>query len=142
MTLISQMLTIIAIGALVFVGLFIWKRLAFLAAAAAGMFILLGFQALTLSDSSNPTNITDPWMGLFWLSEFLAVAMILLPAVMREKPAEQKGDLYMEDIDGSDLSSLFPQGPPKSNIMSKEEAEYRRKLRRLKRAARTGRIEE
>lgn len=76
---------------------FIWKNYAWLAYGAAGVWALLGFLSFQTSDSGNPTQITDVYMGLFWLSIGFVIACSLLPSVMREKPS--KDDIYVDDID-------------------------------------------
>lgn len=76
---------------------FIWKKYGFLAYGAAGVWGLLGFLALTTSSSSSPAQITDVYMGLFWLCMAFVIGCSLLPTVMREK--RSKDDLYVDEID-------------------------------------------
>ena len=76
---------------------FIWKKYAFLAYGAAGVWALLGFLAFQTSDSASPAEITDVYMGLFWLSIGFVIACSLLPTVMRDKPSPD--DIYVDDID-------------------------------------------
>lgn len=86
-------------------GMFFWKRLAFLSYGAAGVWALMGFQALQTSAGSNPTQIIDTYMALFWLSIGFVVACSLLPTLMREKP--EKEDVYVDDI-GDDMTAFMP----------------------------------
>jgi|GEM_PF-4230458 len=88
------------------IGLFLWKRIAFLAYAAAGVWALMGFQSFQSSAGTNPTQIVDTYMALFWLAISLVLACVLIPALMREKP--EPGDMYADDV-GDDVSSFFPE---------------------------------
>lgn len=90
-------------------GLFLWKRLAFLAYGAAGVWGLMGFQALQTSAGSNPTEITDTYMALFWLSIGFVVACSLIPTLMREKPEKQDEDVDVDGI-GDDVSAFMQGG--------------------------------
>lgn len=76
---------------------FIWKKYGWLSYGAAGVWGLLGFLALQTSSSANPGQITDVYMGLFWLCMGFVIACSLLPSVMREKPS--KDDIYVDEID-------------------------------------------
>ena len=88
------------------IGMFLWKRIAFLSYAAGGVWALMGFQALQSSAGSNPTQIVDTSMALFWLAISLVLACALIPALMREKP--EPGDVYADDV-GDDVSGFFPE---------------------------------
>ena len=88
---------------------FFWKRSGVLAYGAAGVWALLGLQAFVTSSGSNPTDISDTYMGLFWLCIGFVVACSLLPTVMREKPVKGE-DIYVDrDIDGSDIGHVTPE---------------------------------
>lgn len=76
---------------------FFWKRSGFLAYGAAGMWVLLGFQSFQASASLSPIEITDTYMGLFWLCIAFVIGCALLPTVMREKPS--KDDIYVDEFD-------------------------------------------
>jgi len=86
-------------------GMFFWKRIGFLSYGAAGLWALLGFQALQSSGSPSPVQITDTYMALFWLCIAFVIACSLLPSVMKEKLPKEE---FIEDVDGSDLSGFFP----------------------------------
>lgn len=105
----GEMILLILFGimALGLTGMFFWKRSQFLAYGAAGSWALLGFQSFVESGSTNPTNITDTYMAMFWLCVAFVIGCALLPTVMREKPTKE--DIYVEDIDGSDLSAILPE---------------------------------
>lgn len=77
--------------------IFFWKKSQVAAYGAAGVWILLGFQALAQSTSPSPAQIQDTYMGLFWLCVVFTIACILLPLVMREKPSPD--DLYVDEVD-------------------------------------------
>lgn len=111
---------------------FFWKHMGMLAYGAAGMWALLGFNAFQLSASTNPTEITDTYMALFWLSVIFAVGCALLPAIMRPKPEPQADDIdedreLMADIEASErdrerMDKLFNTGRkrrPRRSKMSK-----------------------
>jgi len=87
-------------------GMFFWKRIAFLSYGAAGVWALMGFQALQASASGNPTQITDTYMALFWLSIGFVIACSLIPTLMREKP--EPDDVYVDGV-GDDVSSFAPE---------------------------------
>lgn len=89
--------------------MFFWKRSPFLAYGAAGAWALLGFQAFVDSGSTNPTNIVDTYMAMFWLCMGFVVGCALLPTIMREKPTKE--DIFVDDIDddGSNLSGILPE---------------------------------
>ena len=76
---------------------FFWKKAQIAAYGAAGVWILLGFQALAQSTSPNPAQIQDTYMGLFWLCIVFTIACIFLPLIMRERPS--KDDIYVDDLD-------------------------------------------
>lgn len=84
----------LALGLLI---LFFWKKSSVAAYGAAGVWILLGFQALDQSTSPSPAQIQDTYMGLFWLCVVFTIACILLPLIMREKPS--KDDVYADEYD-------------------------------------------
>ena len=85
---------------------FFWKRSAFFAYGAAGVWALLGFMSLGRSAGANPTDITDVYMGLFWLCMGFMIGCALLPSLMKEKAlADEEGPL---DALGDDLSSFMP----------------------------------
>lgn len=105
-------LALLAVLAMGFTGMFFWKRMAVLAFGAAGSWALLGFLSLTTSTAASPTEITDVWMGMFWLCMMFTVACALLPAIMREKPEPE--DIYVDNVDcaGDDVSSIMPDRTP------------------------------
>ena len=82
---------------------FFWKRSGFFAYGASGIWALLGFLALQHSAGTNPTQIVDVYMGLFWLSLGFTIACGLLPSLMREKPTAE--DPCPMDALGDDISS-------------------------------------
>ena len=86
---------------------FFWKRSPFFAYGAAGAWVLLGFTSFVESASNSPAEITDVYMGLFWLCVAFTIACALLPTIMREKPSKE--DIYVDDIDGSDLTDVLPE---------------------------------
>ena len=88
---------------------FIWKKYAWLAYGAAGVWALLGFLALETSSSASPAEITDVYMGLFWLSIGFVIACSLLPTVMRDKPSPD--DIYVDEIDEVTGETIIPEGP-------------------------------
>lgn len=49
----------------------------------AGLWALLGFFAFTLSTSISPIQITDIYMGLFWLSMMMTIVSMFEPAIMK-----------------------------------------------------------
>ena len=114
---------------LVLLGLFFWKKSAFLAFLAAGGWILLGFYSFGLSNSS-VFPITDIYMGLFWLCVGATIGCVLLPSAMREKPSPD--DIYPEEVDEVTGEPIKREKPS-----SKEEPQPTR--RRLSRFAKFGR---
>ena len=92
-----MLLILFGLMALVLLALFFWKKNQAAAYGAAGAWLLLGIQALTQSDSPNPAQIQDTYMGLFWLGMVFTIACIFLPLVMREKPS--KDDLTVDELD-------------------------------------------
>ena len=86
---------------------FIWKKYGFLAYGAAGVWALLGFLALTTSSSNSPAEITDVYMGLFWLCIAFVIGCSLLPTVMREKPSPD--DIYVDEIDEVTGDKITPE---------------------------------
>lgn len=70
-----------------------------LAYAAAGCWVLLGFFAFQLSSSSNPTQITDVYMGLFWLCMMLTIVCILEPSIMKEPSKVLEDEDNLTDMD-------------------------------------------
>jgi len=83
--------------ALTLTALFFFLKHGILGYGAAGGWALLGFTAFQSSTSTNPAEITDTYMALFWLCIAFAIGCSLLPTVMREKPS--KDDLYVDEID-------------------------------------------
>ncbi len=99
----TVLLTLFGILGLGFTYGFFWKRSSLFAYGAAGMWALLGFVSFQASSSGNPANITDVYMGLFWMCVGFTIACALLPTVMRERP--EMGEIYAETDDvGDDLS--------------------------------------
>lgn len=86
---------------------FIWKKYGWLAYGAAGAWALLGFFALTTSSSSSPAQITDVYMGLFWLCIAFVIGCSLLPTVMRDKPSPD--DIYVDEIDEVTGEKITPE---------------------------------
>ena len=85
---------------------FFWKRSSFFAYGAAGAWALLGFQGFVASAGSNPAQITDTYMGLFWLCVAFTVGCALLPTIMRERPEPE--DIPTDAL-GDDIGSFLPQ---------------------------------
>lgn len=81
-------------------GTFLWKKYNLLSFGCAGMWALLGFTALQQSESTSPTDITDSYMGLFWLCITFTIAFMLLPLVVRAKP--EPDEIYPEELDEAD----------------------------------------
>ena len=90
-------LILFGIMALALLALFFWKKSQVAAYGAAGAWLLLGIQAYVVSDSPNPAQIQDTYMGLFWLGVVFTIACIFLPLIMREKPS--KDDIFVDEID-------------------------------------------
>jgi len=109
-------------------GFWLKWRIAFLAYGSAGTWFLLAILAMQTSGGSNPTEIVDIYMALFWLGIVFTLGMALLPTVMREKP--EKGDIYVDNVDvaGDDVSSIMPD--------KTEEPETREKPNRFDRTGR------
>lgn len=63
---------------------YIWRRNE-LAFAAAGGWAVAAFFVFDRSASTNPTEITDIYMGLFWLFISLVITCVLLPMFLRER---------------------------------------------------------
>lgn len=64
---------------------YVFKRMELLFASAGGWFVL-GIYSYTRSTSPSPTEITDIYMGLFWLCVALVITFAMLPIAMRQKP--------------------------------------------------------
>jgi len=73
-------LIIFALGAMIATYIFRRGQIAFVAAAAWLFLAFFGFQQ---SASSNPTQITDIYMGLFWLGVAMTIVSALEPLMMR-----------------------------------------------------------
>lgn len=102
-------LIILAIGFMVLS--YVFKRMEMMF-AGAGAWIVLGFYAFTRSESSSPAQITDIYMGLFWLCIGLTITCALLPMAMRQKPG-----------------MLEPEAPEdESDRMSKEYEEFEKEM--------------
>ena len=108
----GTMLYLILLGGLasVLLTLFVWKRLAFLSYASAGIWALLAFSAFNLSASPNPATITDTYMGLFWMGLGLTIACALIPTLLRPKP---EPDDYPMDALGDDLTPFSASRKPR-----------------------------
>jgi len=87
---------------------FFWKRSSFFAYGAAGAWALLGFQGFVASASTNPTQVTDTYMALFWLCIAFTIGCALLPTIMRERPEPEE---LQTDAVGDDMSSFLPTPP-------------------------------
>lgn len=92
-------------------GGWIWSRLRFVAYGAAGAWALLAFFSLQESTSTNPTQITDIYMALFWLSIAFVMACALLPTVMRERAEPDEYPTELLDEAGDDLSGIMTMKP-------------------------------
>jgi len=75
----------------------VWKREGFLAWGAAAVWLLLGFTAMAESTSPSPAQISDVYMGLFWLC---------IGFTIEERTTEGSEDL-IKGIEGEDLSSMM-----------------------------------
>lgn len=64
-------------------GAYAWRKMpiAFVAAAA---WAVLAFFAITQSDSSNPTVISDYWMAIFWVGIAMVIVSVFEPVIMRQ----------------------------------------------------------
>lgn len=101
-------LGMLALGLII--AFFIWKS-GVLAYGAAGSFFLLGIVAMEQSAGSNPTQMEDAYMGLFWLCVAFTIACVLLPLVMREKPS--KDDVYADEVDEVTGEPILKEGAGK-----------------------------
>jgi hypothetical protein len=83
-----------ALGNIILLGILMFASLACTIAAygfrkapiaylGAGLWALLGFFAFTLSTSLSPIQITDIYMGLFWLAIAMVIVSIFEPMVMK-----------------------------------------------------------
>jgi hypothetical protein len=67
-----------------------------LAFIGGAFWFMFGISSFMQSASSNPTNITDVYMGLFWLGIALMITCVLEPALMG-KPKEEVIDKKMTE---------------------------------------------
>jgi len=130
----NTILLLVGLGIFLVIGLCltiaaISKRSGMLSYGAVGAWVLTAFQAFYCSASSSPSQITDAYMGLFWMCIAFAIALGVWPYASRERPqiAVEEGE---EEWEGEDLSSFFGQ--------KKEQTSVPR--RRTSRFAETGRV--
>jgi hypothetical protein len=82
----------------------VWKRQGLFAYAAAGFWLFLGLMAYQTSTSPSPLEMTDIYMGLFWVCMGMVITFVLLPTLMREKPVSS--DIAVDEWEGEDMSSF------------------------------------
>lgn len=121
-------------------GTFMWKRYTILGFGAAGAWALLGFESLQESTSSNPSQITDTYMALFWFCIAFTIGFILLPLVMRPKP--EADDIYPEELDESDKELYAAQQAERRDRKRWDILSGRRRAKKTKLSnfSKTGRI--
>ena len=110
---------------------FVWKRNGFFSYGAAGAWLLMGLLAFQESASPNPGQITDVYMGLFWLSVGFTITCGLLPLLMREKP--ELAEEAEGEWEGEDLSAFGFGG-------EKKQPEVRPRTPRPSKFGQTGRV--
>jgi len=126
-----MMFLVFAIIPLALLGFWVAKRDGFLAYAASGTFLLLAFMAMQQSSSPSPAEITDVYMGLFWIGMGMTITCALLPTLTREKVEKEEVE---EEWEGEDMSSFGGRVESKVKPLTPRE-QY---LRRINREARTG----
>lgn len=80
-----------------------WKRQGFFAYAATAFWLFLGLLSMQTSSGANPLDISDVYMGLFWVCMGMVITFALLPTLSREK---REVEDIKEDWEGEDLSTL------------------------------------
>lgn len=108
-----------------------WKRQGFFAYAASVFWLFLGIIAYQTSASPSPLEMTDIYMGLFWVCVGMVITFALLPAMTREKVVKEEGD---EQWEGEDLSAFGEGYESKVKVLTPEQ----QARRRIAREARTG----
>ena len=81
-----------------------WKRQGFFAYAASAFWLFLGLIGYQTSTSPSPLEMTDIYMGLFWVCMGMGVTFVLLPTLMREKPVSS--DIVVGEWEDEDMSSF------------------------------------
>jgi predicted tellurium resistance membrane protein TerC len=76
------------------------KNLRILGIVSAAFWLLFGLEAMA-SSSGTPTEITDVYMGIFWLGMIMTVGCILFAALMRDSVAP-KDTNPLEEISEED----------------------------------------
>jgi hypothetical protein len=81
------------------------KRSGLLSYGAVGAWMLTAFQAFYASASSSPGDITDAYMGLFWLSLAFVIACGVWPYASRDRKTvtEETGE---DEWEAEDMSSF------------------------------------
>ena len=64
---------------------------------SAGAWALLGFYSYGLSTSPSPAQITDVYMGLFWLAMMMTIASMFLGIYLRPRKEDKGEDIALID---------------------------------------------
>lgn len=102
------MIGVMALIALAFVCLYLWKREIWLGIVACIVWLLFGVFCASLSTGATPLEIVDIWGGLAWVGISLALVFSLAPFIWRRTPQEQWEE--DEDDSGQPIMVMYKNG--------------------------------